>query len=103
MQELSVVQSSLFSQAITIGGTMGDGVVEGNGGSVGLIDVSTSGGRGVLDGPIPGIMLASDGGSGLSVRGITVVGLSVTNATQCSVGLPVVPGGHRQEGLCPTV
>lgn len=100
---MSVVQSSLFSHAITIGGTIGDGVVEGNGGSVGLIDVSASGGRGVLDGPIPGIILASDGGIGLSARGITVVGLSVPNATQWSVGFPVVPGGHRQEGLCPTV
>jgi len=55
MHELSVVQSSLFVQAITKGGTTGGGGGLGVVGNGGLgVGVSARGGGVGVDGPIPG-------------------------------------------------
>jgi len=55
MQELSIVQSSLFVQAITKGGTTGGGGGLGVVGNGGLgVGVSARGGGVGVDGPIPG-------------------------------------------------
>lgn len=99
MQELSVAQSSLFLQAIIIGGAIGTGLGKGRGGSVGReVGCSASGAGGLNVDPCMGTISSSWCGSTSSKRGLTVEGLCVNIALQCFVGLPVVPGGHMQDG-----
>lgn len=100
MQLLSIAQSSLFSHAIKIGGTIGVTCFGGNGNSVGLgLGNSASGGSGELVGPFIGTKSKSSCTSGEPAIGTIVTGLSVIRALQCCVGLPVVPGGQKHVGL----
>lgn len=103
MQELSIEQSSLFVQAIAIGGIIAGFIGRCIGGSVGrMVGNSTSGGR-ILVVSFPGTIVESWGGLGVSVSGRTVVGRSVATALQWSVGFPIVPGGQEHTGLWPKV
>lgn len=79
---------------------MAGGSGRGNGGSVGrTVENSTRGGNIVLGGSFPGMIVGESGGLVVSASGKTVTGISVARALQCSVGLPVVPGGQVQRGL----
>lgn len=102
---MSIEQSSLFSHAIGIAGTIiGGGGFSFIGGSVGLSGGYSATGEGSgLVGSLIGIATSSSGNSALSPIGTTVTGLSDNTAIHCMVGLPVVPGGHTHDGLCPTV
>lgn len=103
--ELSVGHSSLFLQAITTTGKIGGSVGLGNGGSGGLeVGFSAIGGGLMEDDPTPGTMGLVGGKGVLSPSGGGgVTGTSVPRAVHSRVGLPVVPGGHLQEGRCPSV
>lgn len=98
------MQSSLFVQAIAIGGTIGCGFGRSiTGSGVFVVGISASGGRGVVVVPASGIS-GSICTTGISAIGEMVIsGFCVAIALQCTVGLPVVPGGHTQDGRCPTV
>lgn len=99
MHELSIVQSSLFSQAITNAGVTGDGVGLGGGLSVGRgVGKSTIGGGNGEEGPTPGIIGCPGGKVEGPATGLWVIGTSVVTAVHFKVGLPDVPGGHKHEG-----
>ena len=105
IQDFSASQSSLFSHAagkaatIVGGGGRGFGV-----GAGGRIPCSDSGGDfGVVE---PGIGLidgSSTDGVSPAIGGWGVVGVSTASAEHLMVGLPVVPGGHKQTGRWPRV
>lgn len=101
MQELSISQSSLFSQAMGIVGMIGGGsVVVGSGGGR-IVGHSTAGGGVVDGGGDTGCRGPSGGKPVSSVRGGKGGGgINTARAEHFRVGFPDVPGGHVQTGLC---
>lgn len=102
-QELSTSQSSLFSHAMGIAGTIGGGGGRGGRGSgVGRGESATRGGSPVVVGPAMGLIgesgctgsLPTSGGYGFG-------GSSKAIAEHLMVGFPVVPGGHLHNGRFP--
>lgn len=100
MQELSVLQSSLFLQATGVNGMMAGGSVVVRIGVGSGDDVSTSGGEKVDVGRDTGCRGLSAGRGFSSTTGVSGGGgVDVTKAEHFKVGFPVVPGGHVQKAL----